>query len=125
MQRSDPYARSKTLAEQAAWDFVRGTTLELASINPGLVLGPVHRPEANVSLETIRLLLARELPLVPRLGFAFVDVRDVATAHRLAMLAPEAAGNRELGWVPRPARESIVDAARRLIDHGVVPARRA
>jgi nucleoside-diphosphate-sugar epimerase len=45
-------------------------------------------------MEVIRLLLAHDLPAVPRLGFAVVDVRDVARAHRLAMEIPEAAGNR-------------------------------
>jgi nucleoside-diphosphate-sugar epimerase len=112
-QHSDAYARSKTLAERAAWDFVRdgGGDLELVSINPGLVLGPLHRTgsgQANVSVEVIRLLLARELPLVPRLGFAIVDVRDVAAAHRLAMLSPVAPGNRyivagEPMWFPEIA----------------------
>ncbi|HEU5388530.1 MAG TPA: hypothetical protein VFV73_21745 [Streptosporangiaceae bacterium] len=29
----------------------------------------------------------------------------------------------ELGWVPRPARESIVAAGESLIRHGIVPRR--
>jgi dihydroflavonol-4-reductase len=38
-----PYAKSKTLAERAAWDFIanEGGGLELSVINPVLVLGPV------------------------------------------------------------------------------------
>lgn len=63
-------------------------------INPGLVLGPLLHRERTTSIEVIRLLLAREMPAVPRLGFVVVDVRDVALAHRLAMEIPEAAGNR-------------------------------
>ncbi|WP_181781279.1 NAD-dependent epimerase/dehydratase family protein [Pseudonocardia pini] len=90
----DPYPKSKTLAERAAWAAAADRDLELAVVNPGLVLGPLWRAEANVSAEVIRLLLVRGVPAVPRLGFAVVDVRDVATLHRLAMLAPEAAGNR-------------------------------
>lgn len=90
-----PYQKSKTLAERAAWDFVRADgRLELAVINPGMVLGPVQRPSAGASLEPVRRLLAREVPGVPRLGWAVVDVRDVAAAHRLAMELPGAAGNR-------------------------------
>ena len=34
------YARSKTLAERAAWDAVEGGTMELTVINPGAVFGP-------------------------------------------------------------------------------------
>ncbi len=107
-ERSDAYARSKTLAERAAWEYVAGSDLELVSINPGLVLGPLHSPAANVSVEVVRLLLARELPLVPRLGFAVADVRDIAAAHRLAMTTPGAAGTRyicagEPMWYPEIA----------------------
>jgi dihydroflavonol-4-reductase len=89
-----PYAKSKTHAERAAWDFVRDLPLELVTVNPGLVLGPLPRPQRTTSVEVIRQLLAREMPAVPRLGFAVTDVRDIATAHRLAMEIPEAAGNR-------------------------------
>lgn len=94
VEHCDPYAKSKTLAERAAWDAVRGTGLELVTIQPGLVLGPAQRPGAVSSLEIVRLLLTRGLPLVPRLGFAVVDVRDVAAAHLLALRTPGAAGHR-------------------------------
>jgi len=40
----DPYSKSKVLAEDAAWNFVkdlgRMKKFELVTINPGLVLGP-------------------------------------------------------------------------------------
>ncbi len=102
---SDPdlcpaYAKSKTLAERAAWDFVAALPedrrFELVAINPGYVLGPLQHPEVGLSVEGLRKLLAREVPGSPRIGFAIVDVRDVATLHRLAMQRPEAAGNRYL-----------------------------
>lgn len=95
VDRSAPYPRSKVYAERAAWDFARDHPhIELVTINPGLVLGPLLHAERTTSVEVIRLLLARELPAAPRIGFAVVDVRDVAAAHRLAMEVPEAAGNR-------------------------------
>lgn len=91
----DAYQKSKTLAEQAAWDFVAAEGRpELVVINPGLVLGPVQHAAAGTSLEPIRRLLARRVPGIPRLGWAVVDVRDVAAGHRLAMEYPAAAGNR-------------------------------
>jgi dihydroflavonol-4-reductase len=102
---SDPdlcpaYAKSKTLAERAAWDFVAALPaqrrFELATINPGYVLGPLQRAEVGLSVEGLRKMLDREVPGSPRIGFATVDVRDVATLHRLAMERPEAAGNRYL-----------------------------
>jgi dihydroflavonol-4-reductase len=91
----DAYQKSKTLAEQAAWDFVTAQGgPELVVINPGLVLGPVQHAAAGTSVGAVRRLLAREVPGIPRLGWAVVDVRDLAVAHRLAMEIPAAAGNR-------------------------------
>lgn len=96
--RSAPYQKSKTLAEREAWAFVQtlppAQRFELAVINPGFVLGPVLNADAGTSNEVIRKLLAREMPACPHIGFAPVDVRDVATAHRLAMEHPQAPGNR-------------------------------
>jgi dihydroflavonol-4-reductase len=188
VERLAPYPKSKVYAERAAWEFVAGQPLELVTICPGLVLGPLQRAERTTSVEVIRLLLGRAMPAVPRLGFAVVDVRDIAAAHRLAMETPEAAGQRyicagehwwmgeiaallaaefgprgyrvptrplpyplmwamarfdrtlrlalayvgvpalvssdkaarELGWLPRPAKESIVDTAGSLIRLGVI-----
>jgi dihydroflavonol-4-reductase len=91
----DPYQKSKTLAERAAWEFARADgRIELTVINPGLVLGPLQHAAASTSLEAVRRLLARDVPGVPRLGWALVDVRDIAIAHRLAMECPGAAGQR-------------------------------
>ena len=93
-----PYDKSKTLAERAAWDFVKslpeGKQLELAVINPGLVLGPLLEQDHSPSIETIRKLMRREYPGCPRLGWPIVDVRDVAAAHVAAMTTPEANGQR-------------------------------
>ena len=93
-ERLAPYPKSKLYAERAAWDFAARHPLELVTINPGLVLGPLQRNQQNTSMEAVRLLLAHKMPAVPRLSFAVADVRDIATAHRLAMETPEAAGNR-------------------------------
>lgn len=111
-----------------AWDFAATHPVELVTINPGLVLGPLQRRQQATSMEAIRLLLARKLPAVPRLSFAVAGVRDIAAAHRLALsyygvpvLVSADKAKQELGWVPRPARESIVAAGESLIRHGIVP----
>ncbi|REJ86095.1 MAG: NAD-dependent epimerase/dehydratase family protein [Acidobacteria bacterium] len=92
------YEKSKTIAERAAWDFVQtlpeGERLELTTINPGLVLGPLLDADWGTSGEAIKKLMERDFPACPDLGWAPVDVRDVATAHVEAMIRPEAAGER-------------------------------
>ncbi len=90
-----PYARSKTIAERAAWDFMseRGASEKLATVNPGAIIGPVLSDDHSFSLQAIERLL-RGMPGVPRIGFSFVDVRDVADLEIRAMTSPEAGGER-------------------------------
>jgi nucleoside-diphosphate-sugar epimerase len=92
------YAKSKTLAERAAWDFVerRGAGLELAVVNPVAVLGPVLGPDVSTSIELVKRLLDGAMPGIPRVSFGIVDVRDVADLHIRAMTDPAAAGERFL-----------------------------
>jgi nucleoside-diphosphate-sugar epimerase len=92
------YPRSKTLAERAAWDFVaaEGAGLQLATVNPVGVFGPLLDLDTSTSIEIIRRLVDGALPGVPRLSIGIVDVRDVAALHLLAMERDEAAGQRFL-----------------------------
>lgn len=88
------YAKSKVLAERAAWDFAATRGLELVTICPGAVLGPAMKFKRGSSTDLVRRMLAREMPAVPPLSLAYTDVRDLATAHRLALETPGAGGNR-------------------------------
>jgi nucleoside-diphosphate-sugar epimerase len=96
-----PYGQSKTIAERAAWDFVseRAQKDRLAVVNPSAILGPVLSDDLSYSLQAVERLLDGA-PGVPRIGFSFVDVRDVADLHILAMTAPQAGGERFLGAGP-------------------------
>ncbi|HKH22200.1 MAG TPA: aldehyde reductase [Solirubrobacterales bacterium] len=115
-----PYVQSKTLAERAAWDLAaeRGMRDRLATVNPGVVIGPLLSDDRSTSLQTIERLL-NGMPAVPRLGFSFVDVRDVADLQLRAMTAPEAGGERfiavtEFLWLAEVAeilRERLGEAA--------------
>ncbi|MCE7997847.1 MAG: aldehyde reductase [Rhodobiaceae bacterium] len=90
------YTRSKAIAEKAAWEYVNGegAGLELATVNPSAVLGPVLSGDFSASLEILTLLMNGSLPATPKLGYQIVDVRDVAATHVAAMETPEAAGER-------------------------------
>jgi nucleoside-diphosphate-sugar epimerase len=93
-----PYVKSKTLAERAAWDFVarEGGALELAVVNPVGVFGPVLAADYSTSILMVRRLMDGDFPGCPRLWFGAVDVRDVADLHIRAMTAPAANGERFL-----------------------------
>jgi dihydroflavonol-4-reductase len=95
----DAYIKSKTLAEQAAWNFIQVQDpkgqLELSVINPGLVLGPPLDSEyLGSSAQFIRRILAGENTDDLQGRVEVVDVRDVASAHVAAMTKPSAAGKR-------------------------------
>jgi len=92
------YIRSKTLAERAAWDYVasEGQGLELATVNPVIVLGPVLGPDSSPSIELVKAMLDGRLIGLPQLTTGIVDVRDVADLHVRAMTNPAANGERFL-----------------------------
>jgi len=92
------YIVSKTLAEQAAWDYVKGEPRapELAAVNPAIVLGPATDADISSSHEVIKLMAKGAYPAAPKVGFPISDVRDVAATHVLALTTPAAAGKRFL-----------------------------
>jgi len=118
--RLEPYTRSKTIAERAAWDLVEqhGERERLAVVNPGAILGPVLGAEDSFSLQMVKRLLDG-VPGTPRIGYSVVDVRDVADLQIRAMTAPAAGGERfiavtEFWWMGEVAavlRERLGPAA--------------
>lgn len=107
-----PYYKSKTLAEKAAWEFSRASGLELAVINPGMVLGPVLGRRAGTSTGMIRSLLKGKYPALPDFRVSVVDVRDVAEAHVLALSEPKAAGERFIAATETLSMRAIADVLR-------------
>ena len=107
------YYQSKTLAEKKAWEVVEaaGRRDILTVINPGLIFGPVLEKDIGTSGALIRKMLTGGFPGSPNIGFACVDVRDVAALHIKAMDSKEFYGRRVLAM-----RENIqlVDLAKEL-----------
>lgn len=93
-----PYIRSKTIAEKAAWDFVRATpgAPELVAINPGFVQGPALDADLSTSHDLFRLMAKGIYPAAPKIRFPVAHVRDVAIAHAEALRRPQAAHQRYL-----------------------------
>ncbi|MCE4058674.1 aldehyde reductase [Pandoraea sputorum] len=115
------YQKSKTLSERAAWNFIarEGGDLELSAINPVAVVGPALGKDYSHSIRLIKNLMDGQ-PGSPKVNCGFVDVRDVADLHVLAMTHPAAKGERFLAisgdsmWmadVARVLRERMGTAA--------------
>ena len=93
--KHQPYSFSKVLAEKEAWKIADAqSNWDMVVINPGFVLGPsLTKYSASESIKLMKDLLKGKLMFgVPDLCFAYVDVRDVATAHIMAAFTPEAKG---------------------------------
>ena len=90
------YAISKTLAEQAAWDYVKENNVDfkLSVINPTAVTGPSLSQDVGISNALILRMLNGSMPALAKIHFGYVDVRDVAKAHILAMTNSASDGGR-------------------------------
>ena len=85
-----PYAKSKTLAEKAAWEYVDNldadNRFDFTVINPVGVFGPMLTSDMGTSNSLVSKLINGELPACPATHMGYVDVRDVAKAHIFSML---------------------------------------
>ncbi|XP_038980593.1 phenylacetaldehyde reductase-like isoform X2 [Phoenix dactylifera] len=85
------YPLSKTLAEEAAWKFSKDNSIDMVTIHPGVVIGPLLQPTLNES-SAMLLNLLNGSSTYPNLRFPWVNVKDVAMAHILAFEVPSASG---------------------------------
>ncbi|KAI0635002.1 NAD-P-binding protein [Trametes polyzona] len=120
------YRASKTLAERAAWAFYEEhkgkLPWDLVVLNPPFVFGPaIHGVGAPESLNES----AREWYLkvvkgeidnegLANIGSSYVDVRDLALAHVLALKKPEAGGERIIVSAGPYKWQDFVNAAHKL-----------
>ncbi|KAI3522833.1 hypothetical protein L1887_00884 [Cichorium endivia] len=85
------YVLSKTLAEQAAWKFAEEKGMDMVTINPAMVIGPLLQSTLNTSAESIANLLNGS-ETYPNSSLGWVNVKDVANAHIQAFEIPSANG---------------------------------
>ena len=82
------YIRSKLLAEEAAWKFVKTKRdmnepcFELAAVHPVLVLGPLLHTSLGTSATRFLNIFANKLEKVPDVYFPTCDVRGKSDAFR-------------------------------------------
>lgn len=101
------YAKSKTLAEKSAWDFIKNQTgehaMELTVVNPGPVFGPTLSGNlSGASLGLFTQMMTGKLPMLPQAAINMSDVRDIAKIHVLALENATAAGKRFIVTTPNP-----------------------
>ena len=103
------YAKSKTLAERAAWEAVKAGNMELTVINPGAVFGPSLGAKLDgQSVTMMTKMINGKIPMIPDMAMGMVDVRDVAKLHVAAMTASGAAGKRFIACTAEPVEMATV-----------------
>ncbi|KAJ4840307.1 hypothetical protein Tsubulata_022053 [Turnera subulata] len=85
------YVLSKTLAEEAAWKFAKEKNIDMVTINPAMVIGPLLQPTLNTSAAAV-LSVIKGAQTFPNATFGWVNVKDVANAHIQAFEIPTANG---------------------------------
>ena len=101
------YSKSKTLAEQAAWNFIStqtdNTKMELTVVNPGPVFGPSLSGDlSGASMSMFTQMMQGKMPMVPQASINMSDVRDIAKIHVLALENKEASGKRYIVTTEKP-----------------------
>jgi dihydroflavonol-4-reductase len=76
---SNPYYRSKILAEQQAWQVAQAHDLWMVAVLPSAMIGP-NAQRLTDTMTFIETIYKKAVPLEPNFHFNFVDVRDVADA---------------------------------------------
>jgi len=71
-----------------------GRGLELTTIQPVGVFGPIRSAQVRTSVDIVARMLDGRLPLLPNAGIQIVDVRDVGATHVAAMDDPATIGER-------------------------------
>lgn len=120
------YAKSKTLAERAAWDAVPRGDMELVVVNPGAVFGPSLGAEVDgQSVALMKDMIGGKMPMIPDIAMGMVDVRDVATLHVAAMTIEAAAGRRFIAATAEPVSMAYFADVLRDAGYAKVPSRKA
>ncbi|KAJ9685139.1 hypothetical protein PVL29_017251 [Vitis rotundifolia] len=87
------YMLSKTLAEEAAWKFAKENGIDMVTINPGWVIGPLLQPTLNLSVEEVLKLLKGTLLQLMRISFlclSFYSSSNTCFTSILSQLYPTA-----------------------------------
>ena len=101
------YAKSKTLAEKSAWDFIKKQNkenpMQLSVVNPGPVFGPTISGDlGGASMGMFKNMIVGKMPMVPKSSINMSDVRDVAKIHVLALENKNANGKRFIVTTEKP-----------------------
>ncbi|KAL8138600.1 hypothetical protein V2J09_004601 [Rumex salicifolius] len=86
------YCYGKAVAEKAAWEVAEEASVDLVTVCPVLVLGPLLQSTVNASVVHILKYLNGSTNKYVNSVQAYMHVKDVALAHLLVYETPSASG---------------------------------
>ncbi|XP_062164629.1 cinnamoyl-CoA reductase 1-like [Alnus glutinosa] len=110
------YCLSKTEAESQALEFAKRNGLDVVTVCPTLVLGPILQPTVNASSLVLIRLLKEGYESVENKVRPIVDVRDVAEALILVYEKPEAEA-RYICTAHTTTEKGLVDMLKSIYPH--------
>ncbi|XVE81511.1 hypothetical protein DITRI_Ditri15bG0070400 [Diplodiscus trichospermus] len=110
------YCLSKTEAEFEAFEFAKRTGLDVVTVCPTLILGPLLQPTVNSSSLVLIKLLKEGYDSLENKRRAIVDVRDIAQALLLVYEKPEGEG-RYICTAHSIKASDLVDKLRSIFPH--------
>ncbi|URE07869.1 NmrA-like family [Musa troglodytarum] len=121
----DPNRGPDVVVDESCWsdlEYCKNTRgVELAVVNPVLVLGPLLQPQVNASIGHILKYLDGSVKRYTNAVQAYVDVRDVAEAHLRIYETSGAAGKRFICAERVLHREDVVRILAKLFPEYPVP----
>ncbi|XP_040382891.1 cinnamoyl-CoA reductase 1-like [Oryza brachyantha] len=101
------YNLSKTLAEREAFAYAAKTGMDIVTVCPGLVIGPLMKPTVPTSIKMFFDYMKGDGETAENRLMSVLDVRDVADALLLAYEKPEASGRYLCSSTPRKLSDII------------------
>ncbi|KAJ8512708.1 hypothetical protein OPV22_003142 [Ensete ventricosum] len=114
------YYYSKTLAEREALDFAEKNRLDVVTVCPSFIIGPLLQSNINASSLFLINLLKGVRPTVENKVLYLVDIRDVADALLLVYEEPNASG-RHICAPHLVKMQDLVDMLKNLYPHHKYP----
>jgi dihydroflavonol-4-reductase len=118
---TDPYSRSKTLAERRAWEVANETGLNLVTICPPYILGPLLGRAPSTSHLLLTKILKHQIPGAPDIDLPWVDIRDVAALHVAALTAENLVGKRLMCVADVETMQSLAQTLAELYPRRFIP----
>ena len=90
----DPTKRANPSLNELAWEWnkERGKGIELSTVHPFGVYGPLLSRDYPTSVQLVEWLMNGNIPMIPQIGFSVIDIQTPAPSQCWPHAAPKTDG---------------------------------